>query len=260
MPIGKGRGCSARSGRMPSPSPSSCRRRTSPARCTSAMRSTIRCRTSSSATRGCRARTACGWSAWTMPASPRRWWSSATSSTPGDQARRHRPRSIHRACLGVEGAVGRPDHPPAPPPRRQLRLGQRALHHGRGLFGRGHQGVRRALQARPALSRQAAGQLGPQVPDRDQRPGGRDPRGAGPVLAPQISAGRRIGRDPCRHHPAGNDAGRHGGRGSPRRRALRGAGRQADQASDHRTPDPDHHRRACRSRAWLRRGQDHAGP
>ena len=28
---------------------------------------------------------------------------------------------------------GRRDHPPAPPPRRQLRLGARALHHGRGL-------------------------------------------------------------------------------------------------------------------------------
>ena len=47
---------------------------------------------------------------------------------------------------------------------------------------------------------------------------------------------------------------------SIRRRALQGADRQADQAPDHRPPDPDHRRRACRSRARLGRGQDHAGP
>ncbi len=46
-----------------------------------------------------------------------------------------------------------------------------------GFSTRRHQGVRRALQAQAALSRQAPGQLGPQVPDRDQRPRGREPRG-----------------------------------------------------------------------------------
>ena len=46
----------------------------------------------------------------------------------------------------------------------------------------------------------------------------------------------------------------------PGRRALQGADRQADQAPDHRPADPDHRRRACRSGARLRRGQDHAGP
>ena len=46
--------------------------------------------------------------------------------------------------------------------------------------------------ARPALPRQAPRQLGPQVPVGDQRSRGRDPRGPGQILAPQISArGRR---------------------------------------------------------------------
>ena len=49
-------------------------------------------------------------------------------------------------------------------------------------------------------------------------------------------------------------------RGPSGRRALQGADRQADQAPDHRPADPDHRRRACRSRARLGRGQDHAGP
>jgi isoleucyl-tRNA synthetase len=44
----------------------------------------------------------------------------------------------------VEGAVRRRHHPPAAPPRRVLRLGERALHHGRGLLGRRAQGLRPA--------------------------------------------------------------------------------------------------------------------
>jgi valyl-tRNA synthetase len=56
------------------------------------------------------------------------------------------------------------DHAPAAPPRRSMRLGERALHHGRGLQPRRPQGVRRALPRRAALPRQAPGQLGPQVP------------------------------------------------------------------------------------------------
>ena len=83
---------------------------------------------------------------------------------------------------------------------------------------------------------------------------------AGQILAPAISARRRIGRDPGRDDAARDDARRHGGRGASRRRALCGAGRQDAQASDHRPPDPDRRRRACRSGAWLGRGQDHAGP
>ena len=111
-----------------------------------------------------------------------------------------------------------------------------------------------------ALSRQAPRQLGPEVPDRDQRPRGRDPRRPGQVLDPELSARGRERRDPGRDDAARDDARRHGGRGASRGRALQGADRQADQAPDHRPPDPDHRRRACRSRAWLGRGQDHAGP
>ena len=70
-------------------------------------------------------------------------------------------------------------------------------------------------------------------------------------------SGAHRGRD----HAARDDARRHGGRGPSRRRALHGAGRQ-DRSSMPITgrADPDRHRRACRSRTWLGRGQDHAGP
>ena len=56
---------------------SSFRRRTSPARCIWAMRSTTPCRTFSAASSACAARTCCGSRAPITPASPRRWWSSA---------------------------------------------------------------------------------------------------------------------------------------------------------------------------------------
>ena len=55
-----------------------------------------------------------------------------------------------------------------------VRLGERALHDGRGLFRRRHQGVRRPPQTGAALSRQAAGELGSRASDRDQRSRGRD--------------------------------------------------------------------------------------
>ena len=47
---------------------------------------------------------ACGWSAPTMPASRRRWWSSASSTSAAGQAHRVQPRGFHREGLGVEGA------------------------------------------------------------------------------------------------------------------------------------------------------------
>ena len=65
---------------------------------------------------------------------------------------------------------GRPsrghDHPPAPPAGRLAGLGARALHHGRRAVQGGRQGLRHAPQAEPDLSRQAAGQLGPQAAHR----------------------------------------------------------------------------------------------
>ena len=195
---------------------SSCRRPTSPARCTSATRSTSRCRTSSPAASGCCGKDAL-WVVGTDHAGiATQMVVERNLEQPGHQARRDRPRGLPRACLGVEGAVGRRDHPPAPPPRRLLRLGARALHHGRGLPARGHPRLRRAAQARPDLPRQAPGQLGPQVPDRDQRPRGRDPRRPGQVLDAELSARRRQRRDPGRDDAARDDARRHGGRGPSR--------------------------------------------
>jgi hypothetical protein len=100
---------------------------------------------------------------------------------------------------------------------RQLRrLGERAFHDGRGLQPRRHQGVRRSLQSGPALSRQAAGELGSRPQDRDLGPRGRDPRGAGEILAFPLSAGRRLGLHFGGDDAAGDDACRHGGGGEPR--------------------------------------------
>ena len=78
-PLGEGAARSAPAparSRARSPFRSSSRRRTSPARSIWGTRSTTRCRTSSSASTACAARTCSGSRAWTMPASPRRWWSS----------------------------------------------------------------------------------------------------------------------------------------------------------------------------------------
>ena len=111
---------------------------------------------------------------------------------PGHQAHRHRPRGLRRAGLGMEGGVGRHDHPPAAPPRRLVRLGARALHDGRGLLARPCTKVFvDALQAQGLhLPRQAAGELGPAVPDRDLRSRGRDARDPRPVLAPRAIRSR----------------------------------------------------------------------
>ena len=202
---------------------------------------------------------ACGWSAPTMPGSRRRWWSSASSTR--EQKK--------RTDLGREAFIDRvwewkarkrrADHAAAAPPRRVVRLGQRALHDGRGLFEGRHPRVRRAAQARAALSRQAPRQLGPAFPDRDQRPRGRDARGAGQVLDLALSARRRQRPRRGRHHAARDDARRHGGRGPSRRCALHRAGRQDGPPADHRPRDPDRRRRTCRPRTRLGRGQDHPG-
>ena len=79
---GKRRARSAAAGRSaatPSRFASSFRRPTSPARCIWAMRSTTRSRTCSCASSACAAATCSGSPAPTTPASPPRWWSSASS-------------------------------------------------------------------------------------------------------------------------------------------------------------------------------------
>ena len=115
-------------------------------------------------------------------------------------------------------------------------------------------------QPRARLSRQAAGQLGPQIPDRDQRPRGRDARGPGQVLAHPISARRRQRARQRRDDAARDDARRHGGRGAPQGQAVQSDRRQAGEAADHRAAGAGDRRRACRPRAGQRRGQDHARP
>ena len=177
MPIGKARACSARRAPRPSRSRSSCRRPTSPARLHigHALDNTLQDILTRIA-RGCRARTRCGWSAPTMPGSRPRWWSNASSTLEQKKRTDFTRDEFIATRVGMEGGKRRPDHPAAPPPRRVVRLVERALHHGRGLFQGRHPRVRRAPQARAALSRQAPGQLGPPFPDRDQRPRGRDAR------------------------------------------------------------------------------------
>ena len=177
---------------------------------------------------------------------------------------RHGPRRVRRAGLEVEGAVRRDHHRPAPPARRLVRLEPRALHPGRGPVGGGAQGVRRAVQQRADLSRQAAGELGPALPDRHQRPGGRDPRRTGQDVAFRLSAGgrahRRRRRDRHRHHPAGDHARRRRGGRAPGRSALHEV-RRADGAPAHRRPaDPGHRRRLPGPGEGLGRGEDHRRP
>src|SRR5205809_738780 len=83
--------------------------------------------------------------------------------------------------------VRRPDRPPASAAGRLLRLEPRALHAGRGPLRSRAEGVRHPLQGRADLPRQAAGELGPALPDRHFRPGGRAARGRRAILALRLS-------------------------------------------------------------------------
>ena len=162
-----------------------------------------------------------------------------TAGLAGPGPPRHGPRSLPPARLGMEGAVRRHHHPPAPPPRRLARLAARALHHGRGPLRRRARDLRLPPPGRADLPRPAPGELGPEAADGDLRPGGGEPRGARPPVAPALPGGGRAGALPGgRHHPAGNHAGRHGGGGASRGRALRRPGRQAGRAAAGRTLPP----------------------
>ncbi len=90
-----------------------------------------------------------------------------------------------------------------------------------------------ALPRRPDLQGQAAGQLGPEAADRDLRSRSDAGRDQGASLAPALSARRQDFRSERsvdlhrgRDDAAGDDAGRHRGRGASGRRALQGADRQ----------------------------------
>jgi hypothetical protein len=80
------------------------------------------------------ASTRCGRSARTTRASPRRWWSSA-SSPPRARTARTRPRRVHRPRLGMEGAAPGARSPASCAGLARLRTGvPRTLHDGRGLL------------------------------------------------------------------------------------------------------------------------------
>jgi len=102
-----------------------------------------------------RAATRCGSPAPTMPASPPRWWSSASSRRSRRGRAAARSREVPSSACGAVGNTS-----PAARSRAQLRrawrlagLEPRALHHGRGAEPRRPQGVRRAPPPRSDLSR-----------------------------------------------------------------------------------------------------------
>ena len=93
------------------------RRRTSPACCTWATRSTTRSRTAWPAITACAGGARNGSSAPTTPASPPRPRWSARSSPRGRSRARPRARGVRGARVGVAGAVRRDDHRAAQAPR-----------------------------------------------------------------------------------------------------------------------------------------------
>ena len=143
-----------------------------------------------------------------------------------------------------------------------LRLGARALHHGRGL-----------LSARSPTSSSSSTSAG--CIYRDKRLVNWDPKFQTAISDLEVetrdvraSSGRssypladRQRRDPGRRRTrpetmlADMAVAVH-----PEDERYTALDRQADQAPDHRPADPDHRRRACRSRTRLGRGEDHAGP
>ena len=141
-----------------------------------------------------------------------------------------------------------------------LRLRGRALHDGRGLRARGHQGVRAPLREGPDLPRQLHGQLGPGPALGDLGPRGRAAPGRGHALLDRLPARVGIGLDHGRHRAARDDAGRHRDRGEPGRRALHAPDRRDGDPAAGRPPAADHRRRLRRPRVRHRRAQDHARP
>ena len=101
-----------------------------------------------------------------MPASPPRWWSSA--SWRAEQQRQAAASSGREAFVAKvwewKARVRRHDrHASCAASAPRCDWSARALHHGRGPVGGGAQGVRHAPQGRADLPRQAAGQLGPEL-------------------------------------------------------------------------------------------------
>ncbi len=201
----------------------------------------------------------------------------ADDGAAGARPAHDRPREVPGEGVGVEGRERRHHHQSAQAARGLLRLGPRALHHGRGAVEGRDQGLRRSLRGRADLQGQAPRQLGPGVPERHLRPRGRHGRGEGRLqldrgrcreavrrqgarqgarpqsvraplplpLPPDGEGGRlRQGLHRRRHHAARDHAGRHGRCGASQGQALSGAdqGEGDGQAAAGRARDPDRRR------------------
>jgi valyl-tRNA synthetase len=259
MRIGKSRGCSAPSGPTPSRSPSSCRRPTSPARCTSATRSTITLQDILVRHERMQGKDAL-WVVGTDHAGiATQMVVERNLESQRRQAHRHGPRGLRRQGLGVEGASGgrspascaasarrATGRTSASPWTRAFRAPSLKVFvelYKRGLLYRDKRLVNWDPSSRPRSAT-----------SRSRRARCRASSGT------SLSARRRQRRDitspprgPRRCSPTWRS------RCIPTTSATRrwSASRSA---ADHRPPDPDHRRRACRSGARLGRGQDHAGP
>ena len=178
-----------------------------------------------------------------------------------DRQARARPRRIHRARLGMEGRVGRHDHPPAAPARRLARLEPRALHDGCRAVGGGAPRLRHALPRRADLSRQAARQLGPGDAHGDLRSRSRQSRDAGARCGTSATRSRAsraaiIVVATTRPETMLGDTGVAVHPDDPR---YRRSGRKEGAAAAGRPADPDRRRRIRRPGDGQRRRQDHAG-
>jgi hypothetical protein len=226
-----------------------------------ATRSTTRCRTSSSASSACAAATCCGSRAPTMPASPRRWWSSASC----------RAKGTDRRDLGREAFLERVwewKAESAAPSRNQLRRLGASCDWSRERFTM-DEGLSQAPCSRCSSSCYKEGLI-----YKDKRLVNWDPKlqtaisdleveqievkgNLWHLAIPLEGDATRVHRR--RHHAARDDAGRHRRRRASRGRALQAPDRQAGRPAARRPPDPDRRRRVCRSREGHGRGEDHAG-
>ena len=100
---------------------------------------------------------------------------------------RHRPRSLHRARVGLEAALRRRHPRPDEAARRLGGLVARVLHHGRAHVARRARGLRPPVRRRADLSRQVHRQLVPALHHRGLRSRSRARRDAGQALRDSLS-------------------------------------------------------------------------
>ena len=247
--------------RRASPTPSCCRRRTSPARCTWATRSSTRCM--DALIRYHRMR---GYDTlWQMGTDHA---GIATEMVVARNLARE-GKGETRDALGRDGFIEKVwewKQQSGDTIERQMRRLGTSGDWSRSAFTMdpmavrgGGRGLRAPARARPDLPRPAPGQLGSGAEDRDLRPGsGQRGRRRLPVVD-LLSADRRQRLARGRDHAPGNHARRHRGDGASGRRALRAPDRQDRDAAADRPRDPGHRRRLRRPRVRHRRGQGHAG-